>query len=572
MTRQKKTFLMFVPWMVPGGADRCGVDLLRHYKLKGWRTIVCSTRENVVGNLWRNEFEKWADIVVDYGVMSKGGKAPEALRSVILQARPRVIVINNSHEAYQSIRMIRKLTPDCLLTCLLHMNIPGSWDFPGKAAEMIDAFDRVMCVSDNLTASVKSRIVGGERLKDRVQTLHWFPFWPKGGMNDRNREDVRKELGVREPMPLVVCPMRITEQKNPLGICDVAEKMPHVQFLIAGDGLMRQDVEKRGLPNMRILGYVANGDMPVLMRGADTVFLPSKDEGIPLCFMEAMAMGVPVVATTVGGVGELITPETGWPLPPNSPASQMVIAVEAALSMRSRAKVDAAKELVGRGKFSFEEWQRRTDHLLDDSQVQNAPLVRVEKSHPLTKVFIIGAPKTGTSSVGRAFEMMGCRDKGFDPMLQTYVDHGHFTPVWDTVSMYDSFSDGPFNSGVFYEKLYFKYPGAKFILTLRDEQDWLRSHKAHFAPNGTNAKVKPRFRMLEYNQEEWLEWYRLRNTSIRSFFAGRDASRLLLELDIFSEPADECWKKLATHIPGLSPPPAGTLFPHQNQTLHTVIE
>jgi hypothetical protein len=195
-------------------------------------------------------------------------------------------------------------------------------------------------------------------------------------------------------------------------------------------------------------------------------------------------------------------------------------------------------------------------------------LVRVEKSHPLTKVFIIGAPKTGTSSVGRAYEMMGCRDKGFDPMLQTYVDHGHFPPVWDTVAMYDSFSDGPFNSGVFYEKLYFKYPGAKFVLTMRDEESWLKSHMAHFSPNGSNSKVKERFRMLEYSPDEWREWYRLRMTHIRSFFASRDASRLLLEIDIFTESADECWKKLASHVQGLSPPPVGTPFPHANQTLH----
>jgi glycosyltransferase involved in cell wall biosynthesis len=568
VTKQRKTFLLFVPWMVPGGADRCGVDLLRYYKLKGWRTIVCSTRENVVGNLWRNEFEKWADAVVDYGVLHKTGKSPEAIRSLILQAKPRVIVINNSHEAYQCVRMIRKLTPDCLLTCLVHMNIAGSWDFPGKAAEMIDAFDRVLCVSEDLAISVRGRIKGGERLKERVQVMRWFPFWPKGGMNDRGRDEVRKELGVREPTPLVVCPMRITEQKNPMAICQVARLMPHCEFLIAGDGLLRGEVEKQALPNVRILGYVAHGDMPVLLRGADAVFLPSRDEGIPLCFMEAMAMGVPVVATIVGGVGELVTDQTGWPLPKNAPIAEMVVAVEAALSMRSRAKVEAGKEMVFHGAFSFGRWQSTCDALLDDSQVQNAPLVRVEKSHPLTKVFVIGAPKTGTSSVGRAYEMMGCRDKGFDPMLQTYVDHGHFPPVWDTIAMYDSFSDGPFNSGVFYEKLYNRFPGAKFVLTMRDEESWLKSHMAHFSPNGSNSKVKERFRMLEYSPEEWREWFRLRNAAIRSFFASRDASRLLLEIDIFSESADECWKKLAAHVQGLSPPPVGTPFPHTNATLH----
>lgn len=556
----KKTFLLFVPWMVPGGADRCGLDMLRYYKLKGWRTVVCSTRENPQGNLWRHEFSKYADHLIDLGHEWRRGKHIEAIHAAVKSCHPRVVCINNSHEAHECVRMIRRLAPDCLLTTLLHMDIPGAWDFPGRSAKNADVFDKIICVSETLVESVRKRItIIGARPK--VQALTWFPWWPPPRM--AMKADVRKELLIPQDQKVVVCPMRIAKQKNPLMVCEVAKQMPEVLFLVAGDGDMRAEMAAAAPRNMRILGYIDNQDIPRLLCAADSLFLPSRDEGIPLVYMEAFATCVPVVASDVGGVHELVIHgTTGHLLDKDSTAKEWAGAIASSFS---QGMVGAALRMVESGPFSLRNWQERMGKIMDDTPVQAAPLVRMRQPVPLTKVFIIGAPKTGTSSVGAALEMLGCRVKGFDPVIQDYHHHGHDKPAFEQVSMYDAFSDGPYNTGDFYRKLDKKFPGSRYVLTLRDEESWAKSHRAHFAPDGTNAKVKERYRHLEYDPEQWLEWYQKRNSEIRGFFGGR---RLLIEMDVFEWEDDKCWQALCEGIPGLRPPPPGTPFPHVNKTTY----
>ena len=556
---KRKTFMLIVPWMVPGGGDRCGVDLLRHFRLEGWRTVTVATRENPQGNLWRHEFARWSDVLVDLGGDWRRGRHIEALHSAVQQVHPRIICINNSHEAHECIRMLRKQAPDCLISTLLHMDIPGPWDFPGKAAASAHLYDRILCVSDTLASSVRARIPDPS-LRTRVSTLHWFPSWPPS--RPPGRASVRAEIGVRMDEHLVISPMRVCQQKNPMMVLEVAGLMPSSRFIIAGDGDMAPKVAGAMPHNASMTGYIENSDMPGLLAAADCVFLPSRDEGIPLALMEAMEQRVPVVASDVGGVRELVNHATGACLHRDSKAVDWREAIAASMS---RTNVGAAEAAVRTGAFSFGQWREGCRTLLDDSHIQKAPLVRVARAAPLSKVFIIGAPKTGTSSVGSALELMGCRVKGFDPVLQDYYHHGHTKPALEQVTLFDAFADGPYNTGDFYKVLHQRFPGARFILTLRDEEPWSRSHEAHFSPSGQNAAVRARFRMVQYDPEEWLAWYRLRNDAIRHHF--RESRKLLLELDIFRLPPGECWSRIAGHVPGLRCPPAGTPFPHTNRTV-----
>lgn len=64
----------------------------------------------------------------------------------------------------------------------------------------------------------------------------------------------------------------------------------------------------------------ARDDVPDLLRGLDVFVLPSRTEGICNTILEAMASGLPVVATDVGGNPELVVPDrTGLLVPPSSP-------------------------------------------------------------------------------------------------------------------------------------------------------------------------------------------------------------------------------------------------------------
>ena len=72
--------------------------------------------------------------------------------------------------------------------------------------------------------------------------------------------------------------------------------------------------------NFRLAGFVADEDLPSYYNAADFFVLPSKSgEGLPLVALEAMACGLPVIATDVGGISEILIEDYGKLVPPNKP-------------------------------------------------------------------------------------------------------------------------------------------------------------------------------------------------------------------------------------------------------------
>jgi glycosyltransferase involved in cell wall biosynthesis len=124
------------------------------------------------------------------------------------------------------------------------------------------------------------------------------------------------------------------------GLPDAVRALSHrgdLQWLIAGDGPERAELERlaRGSAlRVSLLGTVTGSDKAGLLHACDAFVLPSRvlpsgrSEGAPTALLEAMAAGLPVVASAVGGVGELVRPDqTGWLFSPADPA-----ALEAAIA------------------------------------------------------------------------------------------------------------------------------------------------------------------------------------------------------------------------------------------------
>jgi glycosyltransferase involved in cell wall biosynthesis len=130
----------------------------------------------------------------------------------------------------------------------------------------------------------------------------------------RPREAVRAELGIPPDATVVGTVTRLSEQKAPLDFVSAAARIgarhPDVQFVIVGDGPMRAEVEaaitSEGLTHSVHLTGLRR-DVPDLMHSFDIFALSSLWEGLPRVLPQAMAAGLPIVATAVDGNTEAVT-------------------------------------------------------------------------------------------------------------------------------------------------------------------------------------------------------------------------------------------------------------------------
>lgn len=106
---------------------------------------------------------------------------------------------------------------------------------------------------------------------------------------------------------------RLSEEKGLRVLIEAARLCPQVPIALAGDGPLREELQASAPNNVRFLGRVHREEMSGFYANARALVLPSTCyEMCPLTILEAMAVGVPVIASRTGGLGELVCDgETG---------------------------------------------------------------------------------------------------------------------------------------------------------------------------------------------------------------------------------------------------------------------
>jgi glycosyltransferase involved in cell wall biosynthesis len=126
------------------------------------------------------------------------------------------------------------------------------------------------------------------------------------------RAQARARLGIPETTVAIGFVGRMVLQKNPLRAAGAflaqAQRFLGVELFFLGEGVLRAEVEARvsaegAAPRVHWLPDVASADV---MAGFDVLLASSDYEGLPLVFLEALASGVPIVSTPVGGVEECV--------------------------------------------------------------------------------------------------------------------------------------------------------------------------------------------------------------------------------------------------------------------------
>jgi hypothetical protein len=183
--------------------------------------------------------------------------------------------------------------------------------------------------------------------------------------------------------------------------------------------------------------------------------------------------------------------------------------------------------------------------------------VAMRKKSDKPRVICIGWHKTGTSTLGSAllqlgYSVLGCR-------LDTYYSlaDGCVEKALAIADPFDAVQDVPW--AALFRELDDRYPGSRFILTVRDEGAWLKSAKRHFGgtPIPLHGWLYGEAR-LSGNEQLYLERFRKHNCSVRLYFSGREDQ--FLELDFA---AGDGWKKLCAF---LKEPVPSVRFPHENQS------
>ena len=219
-------------------------------------------------------------------------------------------------------------------------------------------FDAVVAVSQPL----KTRLVGAGVHPDRI---HVVPnAWRPGPVLDRAA--ARRALGLASGAFVVGWVGRLSREKGPDVVLEALRHVADLPLVAAviGDGPERRSLVARA-QRLGLDGRVRwHGVVPAaasLFAAFDLFVLSSRTEGSPMVAFEAMAAGVPVIATNVGGVPEMLSPEEAVLVPPDNPAA-LAAAIRAAYHApaMARARAGRARQRLCRD-FGTAPWGERYD-------------------------------------------------------------------------------------------------------------------------------------------------------------------------------------------------------------------
>lgn len=168
-----------------------------------------------------------------------------------------------------------------------------------------------------------------------------------------DRSEKRKELGISEQSTVLITVAELIPRKNHIQVLKALSKLNKTNFhyLIVGNGESEQQLEKAVNELMlqdkvSFLGF--RRDVPELMASSDIFILTSRHEGLTRAIMEAMAVGLPIIATDVRGNRDLVKSGENGYLVSLDDAEQTAIAIERLINSRNlRCSMgEKSKELV----------------------------------------------------------------------------------------------------------------------------------------------------------------------------------------------------------------------------------
>lgn len=231
--------------------------------------------------------------------------------------------------------------------------------------------DRVICLSPASAEAARQNGLTRARLEilGNGIDLSAYDAPPR-----QSRAQLRSQLGIAQDAPLIITVAVLRPEKGvdrlvaamPL----IRDSCPAAQLLVVGDGpesaRLQEQVSALGMDDaVRLAGF--RNDVPDLLRAADIFVLPTLGDALPTVVMEAMAARLPVVASDVGGLSDMVTQDVEGALVPPDDVPALAAAIERLLrDTEARRKAGDAARLRAERDFSLHEQVRLLAAIYED--------------------------------------------------------------------------------------------------------------------------------------------------------------------------------------------------------------
>jgi glycosyltransferase involved in cell wall biosynthesis len=366
----QKIKVLFLYWHLDyGGAEVGLLTTLRHINRERFQcTVLCMEKKGPIGV----EIEKLG------------------IKVIYLNSAPRLF---NIILVWKVFCILRKLEIDILHTSLFYANFFGRVASLTRKIPITITEERSMYYEkkiyhvwiDRLLARFTDKIIVCSMsvlnftMKQEKIPFEKFYLIYNGVDEDRfsissSKSELRRRYGFSADQFIIGTVGSIIPKKGHKFLIEAARnfcpQMPDCKVLIVGEGSSKKDLEdlvqKENLTDFFVF-MGARKDIPELMKLMDVFVLSSLQEGFPRVLVEAMYMGLPVIASSVSGVPELVLDgETGFLVPPGNSKSicEKVLILNSDNDLRNKMGTKARERIQER--FLSKHYLNKLEALYDD--------------------------------------------------------------------------------------------------------------------------------------------------------------------------------------------------------------
>lgn len=216
------------------------------------------------------------------------------LKTAIKIHQPRLIHAHG-YKASLISKLVKVSTPGLAQITTYHAG-----ETPKGRVALYDLADRYTAPLSSVSLCVSQKIA--DRLPAKSYILDNFVSVPK------QQTPEQQSMGESANIGFVG---RLSHEKAPDRFIRLAKQFPSASFVLYGSGPMEQEMKVEAPDNVQLAGHI--DDMESVWPEIDILVIPSRFEGLPMAALEAMARGIPVIASDVGALSSLIqSGENGW--------------------------------------------------------------------------------------------------------------------------------------------------------------------------------------------------------------------------------------------------------------------